>query len=109
MDVGMILISVLISASTAAGVYFLLSWQLRSRVRACEFEVTLALHEVMRGKKQLAGEASAAARRTRATNPDEALIAAAAAQQAAQLGPLEPPAPAGWWAGLKRKEHDDGT
>jgi len=105
----MILISVLISASTAAGVYFLLSWQIRSRVRVCEFEVEVALAEVLRGKKQAAGEASAVARRTRAPTTDEALIAAAAAAQASQASPLEPAAPVGWWEGLKRRSANDGT
>jgi len=75
-----VLLSVAASAIVAACVYFLLSWQIRARVRECELAVDLLHEAVMRHQKRQAGDASVASRRARAELPnpiDEALVSKA--------------------------------
>lgn len=106
----MIIISVVSGALSSAAVYFLLSWQIRSRLRECEFVIELWHDERVRATKRAAQEASVAVRRQKAAAGDEPLIEAAAAKlRAASLsGDPDATVPAPWWTAIM-KGRPNGT
>ena len=82
--------------------FFLFSWQLRARVRACESTVD-ELHERITLRDQRHAAQASVAKRKAASKDDE-LVAEAIRQQAGSphYGPHREPA--AWWDGLVGKK-----